>query len=105
VIGEPAAPAVGSLVATPEGWRFEGVLTMETAASVLAAADALPFPDSGILDLAGLTHADSAALAVVMALRRRAVAEGRPLHVQNLPPALQSLAVVYGVDDLARGTA
>ena len=102
---EQAAPPVGSVVATPQGWRFEGALTMENAAVMLAAADALPLPESGHLDLGGLTHADSAALAVVMALRRRAATEGRGLRVENLPAALLSLAIVYGVDDLARGTA
>jgi len=95
----------GTVAATPEGWRFEGSLTMENAAVMIAAADALPLPESGRVDLAGLTHADSAALAVLMALRRRAAAEGRALRVENLPPALTSLALVYGVDDLARGTA
>jgi phospholipid transport system transporter-binding protein len=102
---EQTATPVGTVAATPEGWRLEGALTMENAAVMLAAADALPLPDSARLDLGGLTHADSAALAVVMALRRRAAAEGRVLRVENLPAALQSLAIVYGVDDLARGTA
>jgi phospholipid transport system transporter-binding protein len=102
---DEAAPSVGTVAASPEGWRFEGPLTVENAAVMLAAADALPLPESGRIDLGGITHADSAALAVVMALRRRAAAEGRTLRIENLPATLHSLAIVYGVDDLARGTA
>src|SRR5690349_4741064 len=93
-MAEETTSPVGTVAAAPEGWRFEGALTMENAAVMLAAADALPLPESGRLDLGGLTHADSAALAVVMALRRRASVEGRALHIDNLPPALQSLAIV-----------
>ena len=101
---EPGTPPVGGFVALGDAWRYEGALTLDNAAGVMAAADALPLPESGRIDLGGLAPADSAALAVVMALRRRALAEGRTLRIENLPPGLHSLATVYGVDDLARGT-
>ena len=107
-VTEAAAPAGGFVAdsvttdagAAVDAWRYEGALTLDNAARVMAAADATPLPASGIIDLRALAPADSAALAVVMALRRRADAEGRTLHVRNMPPALQSLAIVYGVDDL-----
>lgn len=101
---QTAAPK-GSFTATAEGWRFDGTLTMDTAAAVMASADALPLPESGRVDFGGLTQGDSSALAVIMALRRRALAEKHELRVENLPTALLSLAVAYGVDDLARGVA
>ena len=101
---EPGAAPHGAFLATPLGWRFEGTLTMDTAAAVMASADALPLPESGSLDFGGLTQGDSSALAVIMALRRRAISEKRALRVDNLPSALMSLAVAYGVDDITRGT-
>lgn len=88
-----------------EDWRFDGALTLDNAAAVMAATAAMALPPSGRIDLGGLAPADSAALAVLMALRRRAQAEGRALQVENMPGALYSLAVAYGVDELVRGTA
>ena len=99
-----AAPT-GAFTADDDGWRFDGALTLENAAAVMEACQALPFPASGRVDLAGLRHADSAALAVIMALRRRAHAEGRALMLTGMPPGIASLAAVYGVEDLARGVA
>ena len=90
----------GRIVAEHDRWRLLGALTLDDAAEVLAASKSLPLPESGIVDLSGLTQADSAALAVVLALRRRAAAEGRTLAVAELSPELRSLAVVYGIADL-----
>jgi phospholipid transport system transporter-binding protein len=83
-------------------WRFDGALTLDNAAEVLATVEAQPLPASGDIDFAGLARADSSALALILALRRRAVAEGRPLSVRNLPGSLASLAAAYGVDELVR---
>ncbi len=99
------APPSGAFTADDNGWRFDGALTLENAAAVMEACQALPFPASGRVDLAGLGQADSAALAVIMALRRRAHAEGRSLVLSGTPPGIASLAAVYGVEDLARGVA
>jgi len=76
-------------------WIFHGALTM-----VLEAADALPLPSKGIVDFRGLLQADSAALAVMIALKRRASVEGRTLMLTSLPEAIKSLAIVYGVEKL-----
>jgi phospholipid transport system transporter-binding protein len=95
----------GAFVDAPDGWHFEGALTMENAAAVLEASAALPLPPSGRVDLAGLSRADSSALAVTIALRRRAHSEGRALRIENLPAGLQSLAAAYGIDALTHGIA
>ncbi len=100
-----AGPASGAFSVSGESWRYTGALTLENAAAVMSAADALALPADGRVDFTELGPADSAALAVIMALRRRALHEGRALHVEGLPPGLASLAIVYGVEDLARGTA
>jgi len=81
-------------------WTFHGALTMDDAAHVLEAADALALPSKGIVDFRGLLQADSAALAVMIALKRRASLEGRTLMLTSLPEAIKSLAVVYGVEKL-----
>ena len=95
-----ATPATGAFAVSERGWRFSGALTFDDAAVVLEGARLLAPPETGTVDMSGLTHADSAALAVVIALKRRAVAEGRKVAIEGLPSSLHSLAVVYGVEDL-----
>jgi len=94
------APPSGAFVASGSRWTFVGALMFDDAMQVLQGAANLPLPDSGMVDLAGLTHADSAALAVLLALRRRAAAEGRRLAFASVPPMLDSLARVYGIEDI-----
>jgi phospholipid transport system transporter-binding protein len=93
-------PAIGGFTASERGWMFAGALTLDDAANVLAAAKTTPLPANGVVDLRGMMHADSSALAVIIALRRRAASEGRTLAIVGLPASLRSLAVVYGVEDL-----
>jgi len=90
----------GAFAVAGDRWQFAGTLTFDDAAVILAAADALPLPASGVIDLSGLAHADSAALAVLLALRRRAAAEGRAIAFAGMPPIVESLARVYGIEDL-----
>lgn len=97
--GDAASPA-GTFTASGAGWRFSGALTFDAAAEVLEASRPIALPDTGAVDMSGLTHADSAALAVVIALKRRAAAEGRTLAIEGMPASLHSLALAYGVEDL-----
>lgn len=90
----------GAFTADGDRWRFAGMLTFDDATAVLAAAQALPLPASGRVDMSGLEHADSAGLAVLLALKRRAAAEGRPIAFEGMPPVLSSLARVYGIEDI-----
>ena len=90
-----------AFAADGDRWTFRGVLIFDDAMAVLDAAVSLPLPKSGVVDLSGLAHADSAALAVLLALRRRATAEGsNPLRFVGVPAMLESLARVYGIEDL-----
>ena len=96
-----AAPASGfAAAADGERWTYAGTLTFENAEAVLEAANALPLPTRGVADLGGLVHVDSAALAVMLALRRRAEGDGTELAFESVPDTLVSLARVYGVDAL-----
>jgi phospholipid transport system transporter-binding protein len=96
----PDERVAARIVAENDRWRFTGALTFDDAAEVFDAGKAMPLPPSGIVDLGGLTHADSSALAVVLAVKRRAALEGRTLQVRDVPASLRSLAIVYGVDGL-----
>jgi phospholipid transport system transporter-binding protein len=97
-----AAPSKGGFDVSPDGreWIFRGALTFDNAADVVTAAQALPLPKSGRIDLSGLEPADSAALAALFALKRRARSERRHLVFDRMPPGLASLAKVYGVEAL-----
>ena len=100
----PAAdvPAQSGFALSDDGgaWRFHGTLTFDNVTAVYDAAKAMGLPTQGVVDLAGLMHADSSALAVLLALTRRAMAEGRPLTWAGLPEPLRALARVYGIEEL-----
>ena len=81
-------------------WTYSGALTLAEAGSVLEAARALPLPVSGTVDCGGIGAVDSAAVALLLALKRRAAAENRPLSFANVPAALTALAGLYGVEEL-----
>lgn len=98
--GTATAESIGAFVADGERWTFAGTLTFYDATAVLGATAGLPLPASGQVDMSGLLQADSAALAVLLALKRRADAEGRELAFVALPPFFESLARVYGIEDL-----
>ncbi len=82
-------------------------ITMDTAADALTRIGAASGPDPAggrhpqpaaplELDLAGLREFDSAALALLIELRR-----GRPqIALRNVPPNLRKLAALYGVDEM-----
>jgi phospholipid transport system transporter-binding protein len=53
-----------------------------------------------VLDASALTRFDSAALAVLLELRRKALALDKSFVVQGLPPRLGSLASLYGIEEL-----
>jgi phospholipid transport system transporter-binding protein len=81
-------------------WICAGELTSANAGPVLAAAAALNLPGGGEVDLTDVKGIDSAAIAVLLALKRRAADEGRPLRFVGIPAALASLAELYGVEEI-----
>jgi ABC-type transporter Mla MlaB component len=97
-----AAALAGRFVAAAGGarWTFEGALTFANAAAVLQDATTLAPPASGVVDCAGVGHVDSAAVTVLLAVKRRAAEAGVELSFVNAPPALRSLADFYDVDVL-----
>ena len=53
-----------------------------------------------VADASSLRQFDSSALAVLLQLRREAVALGKSFAVRGLPERLRALAVLYGVEPL-----
>ena len=89
----------GRIVADEDGarWRLEGALTLGNARELFDQAQRLPPPSSGEIDCTALTAVDSAAVAVLLTLKRRAPGG---LRFTGVPLALHALADVYAVDDL-----
>ena len=81
-------------------WSPVGPLTMETTAKLLAASAASPLPENGIVDLARVDRVDSACVALMLAWKRRAAAERKPLAFTAVPESVTSLAMLYGVGEL-----
>jgi ABC-type transporter Mla MlaB component len=81
-------------------WLYAGALTFANASQVFAAAALMPLPTAGEVDLAGVVAVDSSAVAILLALSRRAREEGKPLVFARVPAALRALADVYGVEEL-----
>lgn len=77
------------------------VLTADTVAASQAqwvrAVQAAPKGSVLVLNASGVQSFDSAGLALLLACRRAAQAQGVQLQVQAWPSGLQALAQVYGV--------
>jgi phospholipid transport system transporter-binding protein len=58
-----------------------------------------------LVDASALHRFDSSALAVVLDLRRQALAQGRTLELLSPPTRLMELAALYGVDELLASSA
>lgn len=77
---------------------LEGELSFARVAHWLGRADALSAGPT--LDLSQVTRADSAGLALLLELTRRARAQGRELHLVAPPPQLLQLARFFGLDGI-----
>lgn len=77
-----------------------GRITMAEAATLLEEGRGILANGPTTFDLAGVTEADSAALAVLFGWLREARQREQTLSFSNTPANLLSLADVYGVSDL-----
>ena len=73
-----------------------GELSFATAVPLLEQLDA----SAGTLDLAQVTRADSAGIALLLELTRRARARKAELAIVNANEQVRSLAKFFGVDSL-----
>jgi len=86
---------------TTDGFALEGAVTIATAAQIVEDIRSA-WPDAGdsVVDFAGVTEADSAALALIFKWQRDAAKRGRSVRVINIPANVHALARLYGVDTL-----
>jgi phospholipid transport system transporter-binding protein len=89
-----------TLEAVDGRWPIVGALTMDTAAELLATSADIALPESGVIDLQRVELVDSAGVALLLAWKRRALAEGKTVSFANVPTSLTSLAELYAVEDL-----
>lgn len=74
----------------------EGDWTQEGTPAVLAQAKR--YIDAGRVDLSGIGRVDSAGVALLLELKRRAQAAGKTLQFVKAPAKLVTLATFFGVD-------
>ncbi len=84
-------------------FRFAGPITMDNASASLAACTAAIDAGESELALDALAHSDSSAVAVIVAARRHAGLAGKTLQLTGVPPAVGSLAKLYGVESYVTG--
>jgi phospholipid transport system transporter-binding protein len=82
---------------------LSGPVTLANAAAVLE--EGRRHVQDGVerIDLGGVTEMDSALLALLLAWLREAKSRDRALALDNPPPALRTIARLYGVDTLLDG--
>lgn len=87
--------------AAPGRYVLQGELCFASAERALRRVSAL-LGEGGetTFDLGGIIRSDSAGLALLLEWQRRAERSGRVLHYVNLPPQLQAIAHVAGVEDI-----
>jgi phospholipid transport system transporter-binding protein len=77
-----------------------GPVTLENVTGLLAEGLAHVRAGASLVDMAGVSELDSSLLAAILALLREARRANRSLALSNLPAGLQTLAELYGVEEL-----
>lgn len=79
-----------------------GSLTFASVPSVYAQGNALFDEDAAALtlDLQGIERTDSAGLALLLEWLRNAQQKNKTIRFRNIPPQLQSMARLSGLDDI-----
>jgi phospholipid transport system transporter-binding protein len=82
-------------------FRLEGELSFETVPPLVHRGRSL-FESEGevSLDLAQVTRADSAGVALLIEWRREAQRRGRTIRFENIPAQMQAIARLSAVDQL-----
>ncbi len=82
-------------------WRVSGPLNFKTVPVVWdRTAELLKDSSTLVFDLQGVTRSDSAALALLIELRREARRRNKDIILRNIPPQLRAISSVSGLDEL-----
>jgi phospholipid transport system transporter-binding protein len=95
-----AAPFQASAGSTPDSLMLSGTLDFATAPAVFVQSSEWLKPDIRELDLAGVSKADSAALAMLVVWAAQAQRRGNTLTYRRVPEGLRALATSCAVDTL-----
>jgi phospholipid transport system transporter-binding protein len=79
---------------------LSGPVTLANVAQLLEEGRKHLADGAGTVDLSQVTELDSSALALLLAWLRDAKAAGRTIAFAKLPESLQTIARLYGVEDL-----
>jgi len=79
---------------------LEGPVTLETVPGLVSVAEQHFRQGAGVIDLAGVTEVDSAAVALALEWVRQAERASVKLRLLNVPASIQNLAKLYGVSEL-----
>ena len=80
--------------------KVTGAMVIDTVADLKKPGDAAIAAGAATVDLAAVTDADSAAVALLLSWVRIARERQQPLAIVNPPESIRSLAVLYGVAEL-----
>ena len=80
-------------------YLIEGPVTLDNVGTLLEESAAFE-GDSVIVDLSGVTGADSSGLSLLLEWVRRFIGSGRQISFANMNPNLSSMADLYGIADL-----
>jgi phospholipid transport system transporter-binding protein len=84
-------------------WRLAGAVTLRTAAALRAEGLRLLQAGDAVVDLSGVTEADSSAVSLLLEWRRAAAAAGRSIRFEHPNANLRALAALYNVHELLPG--
>lgn len=76
-----------------------GVLDFDSVAALLKQPLSWPAGDDVHIDLAGVSHSNSAGLALLLEWLKNAQQKGRQIKYHNVPEQLLTIARAYGIDD------
>jgi len=80
-------------------YLIEGPVTLDNVGTLISEGTAFE-GERVIVDLAGVTGADSSALSLLLEWVRRFSGSGRQIAFANMSPNLRSMADLYGIADL-----
>lgn len=85
---------------TNSRWEVDGDITINHTPALLAESRHLPMAGSLVIDMAQVSHVDTATISLMFEWLRHAQAKKCDLRFAHFPKNLLSLIALYGVSDL-----
>lgn len=91
---------MAQIIKSNNRWELEGDITIDHSQTLLVESHALPMDGTLVVDLANVTHVDTASISLMFQWLRHAQSKKCDLRFANFPKNLLSLITLYGVLDL-----